>query len=129
MVWESSQAHLIFVACLSCPFQGFLEEVDFAIDRADREFKQQGGSLKLYQKGAAQRRQALLDACAAPDRRTRLLLAPAALELGRSNTSRVVFAAGTGRTDSMAFYYKGAIGSIHLNNINPKSCKFRTLPR
>merc|ERR1719491_2144085 len=69
---------------------GFLEEVDFAIDRAGRNFRKLGESLRLYQRGSINRRQALLDACASPDRRTRLMFAPAALEQGRSNTSRVM---------------------------------------
>lgn len=68
----------------------FLEEVDFAIDRAGREVEHQSQELRLYQKKAAQRRQALLDACSWPNRRVNLVLAPAALSLARSNTSKVI---------------------------------------
>lgn len=69
---------------------GFLEEVDFAIDRAGRDIQHQSQELQLYQRKASQRRQALLDACAWPSRRINLVFAPAALSLARSNTSKVV---------------------------------------
>jgi len=69
---------------------GFLEEVDFAIDRAGREMEHQSQELKLYQKKTSQRRQALLDACSWPSRRVNLVFAPAALSLARSNTSKVM---------------------------------------
>lgn len=60
------------------------------MDSANREFRLQGSELHLYQSRHRARRQALLDACRARERRTKLVLAPAALELARSNTSKVI---------------------------------------
>jgi len=72
---------------------GFLEEVDNAVDRADRSFRMRCTDLRLHQQKRHMQRVSL--ARAAADRQIRLILAPAALDVARNNTSVVKGGAAT----------------------------------
>lgn len=76
---------------------GLLEDVDSAVDRAHRDISIQTEELKLHQPKRHRQRIALARACAGPERQTRLILAPFALSLARSNTSRVIGGEDKGR--------------------------------
>eukprot|EP00928_Gymnodinium_smaydae_P051868 TRINITY_DN3552_c0_g1_i1.p1 TRINITY_DN3552_c0_g1~~TRINITY_DN3552_c0_g1_i1.p1 ORF type:complete len:392 (-),score=116.52 TRINITY_DN3552_c0_g1_i1:44-1177(-) len=76
---------------------GFLEEVDTAIDGANRAFRRQGFDLRVHQGRRHSQRSGIARACAAPERRTRLILAPSALDLARRNTSKLVEPGGSTR--------------------------------
>lgn len=68
---------------------GFLEEVDCAADRADREYHHLADRLKLFHQSWHRTRLALARACALRERRVRLIFAPRGLALARSNTTRL----------------------------------------
>jgi len=69
---------------------GFLEEVDAALDRADRDFRLLGSELKFHVGRRHRQRIELARACIAPGRGTRLVLAPSAMSIARFNGSYVV---------------------------------------
>eukprot|EP00931_Biecheleriopsis_adriatica_P067328 TRINITY_DN41485_c0_g1_i1.p1 TRINITY_DN41485_c0_g1~~TRINITY_DN41485_c0_g1_i1.p1 ORF type:complete len:412 (-),score=107.65 TRINITY_DN41485_c0_g1_i1:27-1229(-) len=69
---------------------GLLEDVDSAVDRADRDLRLREEELRLHQPKRHRQRIALARACAAPERQTRLILAPSAMSLARENSSRLV---------------------------------------
>eukprot|EP00435_Cladocopium_sp_Y103_P066598 s188_g28.t2 len=69
---------------------GLLEEVDAAVDRADRDLRIRDEEMKLYQPRRHKQRIQLARACAAPERQMRLILAPFAMSIARENSSRVV---------------------------------------
>lgn len=74
-----------------------LEDVDLAVDRAVRDFRIESERLRLYQHKRHRQRIDLAQACAAPERRTRLILAPLGLAQSRLNTSRVMGGGGGGQ--------------------------------
>lgn len=69
---------------------GLLEEVDAAVDRADRDLRIRDEEMKLYQPRRHKQRIQLARACATPERQMRLILAPFAMSIARENSSRVV---------------------------------------
>ena len=69
---------------------GLLEEVDAAVDRADRDLRIRDEEMRLYQPRRHKQRIQLARACAAPERQTRLILAPFAMSIARENSSKVV---------------------------------------
>jgi len=73
---------------------GFLEDVDDTLHRADRQFGDLAQQLQLQHAKKHKQRVALLHACARPERRTKLLFAPVALEVARKNSSRVLDSSG-----------------------------------
>jgi len=72
----------------------FLEEVDAAVDRADRSLRLRCTELRLYQQKRHLQRVALARACA--ERGTRLILAPAAMDLARNNSTQLKGGGGGG---------------------------------
>ena len=68
---------------------GLLEEVDAAVDRADRELRLRDEELRLYNPWRHKQRIQLARACAMPERQTRLILAPYAMSIARENSSKV----------------------------------------
>jgi len=76
---------------------GLLEEVDAAVDRANRDLRIRDEELRLYQPKRHKMRIELARACAVPERQMRLILAPFAMSLARENTSRVVDPSGKGK--------------------------------
>lgn len=77
---------------------GLLEEVDYALDRADRSYRVQHTELRLSQQKRHFARIALARACA--ERGIKLILAPAALNVARNNSSQL----------------RGGSGSHHRNH-------------
>ncbi|CAJ1341615.1 unnamed protein product [Effrenium voratum] len=69
---------------------GLLEEVDAAVDRAERDLRIREEEMRLYQPRRHKQRIHLARACASAERQTRLILAPFAMTIARENTSRVV---------------------------------------
>mmetsp|Transcript_1654 Transcript_1654/g.3964 ORF Transcript_1654/g.3964 Transcript_1654/m.3964 type:complete len:391 (+) Transcript_1654:47-1219(+) len=76
---------------------GLLEDVDAAVDRANRDLRIRDEELRLFQPRRHKQRIDLARACAAPERQTRLILAPFAMSLARENSSRVVEPGGKGK--------------------------------
>lgn len=73
---------------------GFLEDVDDSLHRAERQFGDLAQELQMQNAKKHKQRVALLRACARPERRTKLLFSPVALEASRRNSSRVLDSSG-----------------------------------
>jgi len=69
---------------------GLLEQADFAVDRANRDFNRGNTDLKLDSASRHRKRIILARVCAAPERQMKLVLAPGGMSLARRNTTYVV---------------------------------------